>query len=62
MISQETIEQLKQLLTATWDGNLIGKPNRDELVRMGLAARAHGYNFITADGIRLLLDLHEIHP
>lgn len=62
MISEQHIAQLKQLLTATYDGNLIGKPYRDDLVRMGLVDRGHGYNFITADGIRLLLDLKEIRP
>ena len=51
------LEQLQQLLTATWDGNLISKSDRSELVKSGLAARAQGWNFITADGIRMLDNL-----
>ena len=51
------LEQLKQLTTATWDGNLISKQDRTELVKSGLAAKAEGWNFITAEGIRALNNL-----
>ena len=51
------IEQLKQLTSCTWDGNLISKDYRDDLVRNGLAARAHGWNFITAKGVEYLTTL-----
>jgi len=56
------IEQLLQLRKIVWDGDLIGKPNRDALVKAGLAQRAHGYNWITAKGIKYLLDLNLIYP
>ena len=37
----------------TWDGNIIGKSARDELVKAGLALHRHGYAFLTADGVLL---------
>lgn len=52
------IEQLQQLCTLTWDGNLIGKSLRDDLVLAGLAQRCLGYNWITAKGIRYLAELN----
>jgi hypothetical protein len=51
------IEQLQLLCMVTWDGNLISKTHRDELVRAGLAQRLEGYNFITVKGLRYLIDL-----
>lgn len=56
------IEQLKQLLAATWDGNLICKDYRDNLVKNGLAQRAYGYNWITEKGIKYLVNLHLLKP
>ena len=51
-------EQLLLLFKGvTWDGDLIDKQARDELVKAGLADRKRGYNFITAKGIEYLLDL-----
>ena len=54
------IEQLKQLATATWDGNLLSKQYRDELVKAGLVQRAHGYNWITEKGLEYLVNLRLI--
>ena len=51
------IEQLKQLATVTWDGNLISKHDRDELVKCGWATRSHGYNVVTESGIQALQNL-----
>lgn len=51
------IEQLKQLATATWDGNLISKSDRDELVKAELAQRGYGWNWITEKGVKYLVDL-----
>jgi hypothetical protein len=48
------VEQLQQLLKVTWDGNLISKHYRDELVKEGLAARTRGFNIITLKGIEWL--------
>lgn len=53
----ETLEQLLLLATATWDGNLISKDARDNLVRAGLVQRARGYNWLTVKGLEYLVDL-----
>lgn len=56
------VEQLFLLFKGvTWDGDLISKVDRDELVKAGLADRKRGYNFITAKGIEYLLDLGIVH-
>ena len=47
------IEQLKQLITPVWDGDLICKDYRTKLHEAGLADKASGFNFLTAAGIRL---------
>lgn len=52
------IEQLQQLCTVTWDGNLLSKDYRTELIKSGLAQRWNGYNFITLKGIRCLAELN----
>lgn len=53
------IEQLQLLCMLTWDGNLISKSYRDDLVKAGLAQRFNGgFNLITAKGIEYLFDLH----
>jgi hypothetical protein len=58
-----TIEQLQQLSTATWDGNLISKHERDMLVKNEYAIRASGgYNVITPKGINTLIQLKKLHP
>ncbi len=62
-IANGFIEQLFLLFKgATWDGDLISKLHRDELVKAGLAERKRGYNFITGKGIEYLLDLGIVHP
>jgi hypothetical protein len=35
----------------TWDGNVPSKSGRDELVRMGLAARGNGWQWLTGAGM-----------
>jgi hypothetical protein len=37
----------------TWDGNIISKAARGELVKAGLAFHAHGYASLTPDGVLL---------
>jgi hypothetical protein len=52
------IEQLQLLCMLTWDGNLISKSYRDDLVKAGLAQRFEGgFNLITAKGVQYLFDL-----
>lgn len=56
------IEQLKLLITATWDGDLISKDARDHLVKVGLVQRAYGYNWLTEKGIEYLVNLRLLQP
>ena len=51
------MEQLVQLTTVTWDGDLICKSDRDELVKCGYAEKINGFNLITANGIIALSNL-----
>jgi len=48
------LECLWQLRMTIWDGYLISKATRDELVRKGLAARLNGWQFITREGMAVL--------
>lgn len=53
------IEQLTQIAQSpVWDGNLIGKHTRDELVKAGLVGRWGGWNFLTEEGIKYAINLH----
>jgi hypothetical protein len=56
------LEQLRQLLTATWDGDLIDKTDRAALVDSGLAIQKEGWNLISAEGIKCLVDLGILKP
>ena len=48
-----TSEVLMQLFVQgpTWDGNLISKTERDNLVAVGMADRWNGWNFLTQEGV-----------
>lgn len=58
------IEQLMQIFNgAIWDGDLISKADRDELVKASLVQRAHsGYNIITPKGVEYVVDLGLVKP
>lgn len=45
-------EQAVQLLTPVWDGDLISKPDRDALVKAGLADKVDGFNMLTRRGLK----------
>lgn len=52
------LEQLLDIFKGSvWDGNLISKKDRDELVKSGLVTKAHGWNIITPKGIKYLSEL-----
>ena len=51
------IATLKQLVTPTWDGNLISKSARDKLIRGDLVTRVHGWNFLTPRGVEICIAL-----
>lgn len=61
--NQATVSQLQQLTHLTWDGDLIGKSERDRLVKAELAQRINGgWNLITPKGIEYLEALGFINP
>ena len=51
------IEQLKQLTTVTWDGNLVSKDARKRLVKRGYVRQSQGWNLLTKAGVKVLVDL-----
>ena len=53
-LTPSQLEQLTQLICPTYDGNVISKSIRSELVSMELADRWNGLNFITQAGICVL--------
>jgi hypothetical protein len=48
-----TSDVLMQLFVQgpTWDGNLISKTERDNLVAVGMVDRWNGWNFLTQEGV-----------
>ena len=56
--SKTELECAEQLWTVTWDGDLISKSARDNLVDCGFAQRGgNGFNWLTADGVRFVAEL-----
>jgi hypothetical protein len=51
------IDQLKQLKTITWDGDLISKSHRDWLVDRGYVDRSDGFNYLNESGVKLIKTL-----
>lgn len=53
VLSSIAIGTLDQLFTngPTWDGNILSKSGRDELVNTGLAKRVNGWAFLTEEGV-----------
>lgn len=49
--------QLQQLTHLTWDGDLMSKADRNQLVTSGLVQRINGWNIITLEGIKHLEEL-----
>ena len=48
------LEQLLQLTSLTWDGDLISKAHAHELWQKGLVDKVNGFYFITKEGIEIL--------
>ena len=57
-------ETLKHLAKSgpVWDGNLISKTDRDELVKAGLVDRSGGWNFLTRYGVEVAVQLGILVP
>jgi len=53
-LTASQLEALWQLRMTVWDGYLISKTARDQLVDLGLAARLAGWQFITREGMAVL--------
>lgn len=51
------LEQLMQITKVTWDGNLISKTDRDELIKVGYCDKCDGLNYITYEGIKALIKI-----
>ena len=60
IITPVELEALRQLRTATWDGNLISKSARSSLCRKGLATAFNGWQVITQEGLAVLDTLGEL--
>ncbi len=52
--SKDVLGQLF-LCGPTWDGNIISKMNRDELVELGLAIHRNGWAFLTEAGVDMAI-------
>lgn len=55
------LEQLKQLVNATWDGDLICKRDTKELREQGFVTSWNGFSVVTKEGLKLLTDLNLMH-
>lgn len=53
-LSPVEIEALRQLKTATWDGNLISKSARSALVKKGLVIEFNGWQVVSQEGLAVL--------
>ncbi len=58
----EILEQLKQLRELTWDGHVLSKSHRDALYGRGYVQRVEGWNWLTVEGVKLLIILGELKP
>ena len=58
-LSSAAIEVLGQLFISgpKWDGNVVSKSGRTELVEAGLAFRTDGFQSLTAEGIKMALEI-----
>ena len=54
VLTQIQLDVLKQMTHAVWDGYVISKQARGELVDMGMVSRWNGWNFITKNGMVVL--------
>jgi hypothetical protein len=55
--SPNRLNQLLQLQRPVWDGDLISKEDRKQLVECGYAQQANGFNFLTVEGVKVLIHL-----
>ena len=53
-LTASQLEALWQLRMTIWDGYVISKTARNQLIALGLAARLNGWQFITREGMAVL--------
>lgn len=58
MITTYERQALQMFRGAVWDGDLISKLARDNLVKDGRAFRRDGYNCLTPDGVTFVVSNH----
>ena len=60
-LSPAAIAVLHQLFKTgpTWDGNIVSKLGRGELVKAGYADRVDGFAFLTREGVKLAAGAYE---
>lgn len=58
VLTSHSVEVLGQLFTTgpVWDGNIISKAGRDQLIRMRFADRVDGWAFLTREGVQLAVE------
>jgi len=56
------LKQLKQCVTATWDGDITDKMSRDILYKRGFLIRCNGYNSLSEKGLGILAELDILKP
>lgn len=54
-LSSAAVEVMGQLFIGgpAWDGNVVSKSGRDDLVEMGFAERWNGWQWLTREGIEV---------
>lgn len=60
LLTASQLEQLRQLRKTVWDGHVISKSARTDLVHMGLVTRWNGWQVITKEGMAVLDTLNEM--
>jgi hypothetical protein len=60
-LSSAAIAVLHQLFKSgpTWDGNIVSKVGRGELIKAGFADRVEGFAFLTREGVVLAASVYE---
>ena len=54
ILTPAELEQLHQLRTITWDGNVISKAARTSLHKKGLVVRFNGWQVVSEEGMAVL--------
>lgn len=57
-ITSAAIDVLGQLFVSgpTWDGNIVSKSGRNELMSVGLVDRINGWAFLTREGVQAAVE------